>query len=58
MIDLIKPKSMEILVRDDYKVIWINVDGACVCRVYDPKQLSITMPDFNHETRDPFDNRE
>ena len=36
MIDLTAPEIVEVLVRSDGKVIWINIDGVCrlrACRI-------------------------
>jgi len=30
--DITEPQSVEIQIRDDGKVIWVNVDGICVLR--------------------------
>ena len=36
MIDITKPKFVEIEIRKDGQVVWINIDGICqlrVCRI-------------------------
>lgn len=33
MLDITAPKIVEVLVRVDEKVLWVNVDGVCVLRV-------------------------
>jgi hypothetical protein len=33
MLDISNPEHVEISIRDDGRVIWVNVDGACVLRV-------------------------
>lgn len=32
-VDITEPQIVEIVVRDDKKVVWVNVDGVCVCRI-------------------------
>ena len=32
-LDLIKPQLVEIQIRDDGKVIWVNANGICVLRI-------------------------
>lgn len=32
MIDITAPEIVEILIREDGKVIWINIDGSCKLR--------------------------
>ena len=39
MLDISTPECVEILVRKDKKVIWINVDGICTFRASRIKQL-------------------
>ena len=49
-VDITAPSGVEIKIRDDYKVIWINVDGICVCRICQPKHyLCIDAPNFKNE---------
>ena len=33
MIDITAPQDVEIVIRHDASVIWVNVDGACVLRI-------------------------
>lgn len=40
-IDITGPDIVEISIREDGKVIWINVDGICACRVCRIKELVI-----------------
>jgi hypothetical protein len=39
MIDITAPEVVEILIRDDGKVVWINVDGICRFRACQIKAL-------------------
>jgi hypothetical protein len=39
MIDITAPEVVEILIRDDGKVVWINVDGICRFRACEIKAL-------------------
>lgn len=39
MVDVTGPEQVEVLIRNDGKVIWINVDGVCrlrCCRIVNP----------------------
>ena len=40
-LDITEPQSVEIQIRNDGKVIWINIDGACVFRACRIKELSV-----------------
>ena len=33
MLDITAPNHVEIEIKDDGKVVWINVDGICRCRL-------------------------
>ena len=44
MIDITAPETVEILIRDDKKVVWINVNGECVFRACRIGQLDINDP--------------
>jgi len=41
MKDMTVPEIVEITVRDDGKVVWVNVDGECVLRCSQIKNLRI-----------------
>jgi hypothetical protein len=41
MQDLTGVKAVEVMVRDDGQVIWINVDGRCVLRVSKIEYLEV-----------------
>lgn len=51
MLDITAPKAgVEVLVRDDGSVLWVNVDGICrlrICRIGD-NQLVITDERVHH----------
>lgn len=47
MIDITAPEVVEILIKHDSKVIWINIDGVCMLRACRIKYLEI-----NDETND------
>ena len=38
-INITGPDIVEIAIREDGKVIWINVDGVCACRICQIKEL-------------------
>ena len=40
-IDITGPDIVEISIKEDGKVIWINVDGICACRICRIKELII-----------------
>jgi hypothetical protein len=40
-LDLFKPEAVEIRIRGDGKVAWVNVDGQCVFRCQNPKVLEV-----------------
>lgn len=36
-VDITEPKIVEVLIRDDGRVVWVNVDGICrfrACRIH------------------------
>jgi len=39
MQDLVNPDDVELKIRCDGKVIWVNVDDRCVLRINNPKRL-------------------
>lgn len=41
MEDINNPEIIEISVRKDKKVIWINIDGRCILRITGPKVIMI-----------------
>jgi len=41
MIDSTTPKHMEIRIRHDGKVVWINIDGKCELRACQIGELSL-----------------
>ena len=45
MIDVNKPHWVEIKIRDDYKVVWINTEEGCQCRINNPGAVMIVDPD-------------
>jgi hypothetical protein len=52
LVDISSPKDVEVQVREDGKVMWINVDGVCRLRccniqtlhIHDPLALARDMP--------------
>lgn len=42
MVDISEPEAVQIQIRADGKVIWINVDGICRFRACRIKELEIT----------------
>ncbi len=40
-LDITEPQIVEILIRRDGKVLWVNIDGMCVFRACRIKTLSI-----------------
>lgn len=41
MTDVTAPEVVEVVVRSDSKVLWVNVDGVCLFRACQIKQLII-----------------
>lgn len=41
MVDLSNPTDVEVLIRQDGKTLWINVDGVCRLRICNIKGLEI-----------------
>jgi hypothetical protein len=41
MMDITKPKLVEITIRDDGKVVWVNVDSLCRLRCCDIKVIKV-----------------
>jgi hypothetical protein len=41
IIDITAPQHVEVRIRRDGKVVWINVDGTCVMRTCQIKQLEL-----------------
>jgi len=39
MIDVTVPDHVEVTVRSDRKVVWVNIDGMCVLRISQIKHL-------------------
>jgi hypothetical protein len=44
MIDLTEPTLVEIQIRSDGQVLWVNVDGECRLRVTGAKIISVVDP--------------
>lgn len=42
--DITAPKAVQIQVREDGKVIWVNVDGVCMLRCCQIEHLSLDIP--------------
>lgn len=42
MLDITAPQVIEVEVREDGKVLWINIDGICRLRVCQINELVIT----------------
>jgi len=49
MEDVTRPQQLEVKFRDDYKVLWINVDGQCAFRACFPARILIDLPGFHKE---------
>lgn len=49
IIDITEPERVEVLIRADKKVIWINVDGICRLRCSRIKHLKVN--DESNETK-------
>lgn len=46
MIDIMAPSTVSIEIRDDAKVVWVNIDGVCELRVCGVKKIvSVLTPD-------------
>lgn len=45
-LDITEPLFVEILVREDRKVIWVNVEGVCLLRCCGIHQLITNTKDF------------
>lgn len=41
LIDLCGPEHVDITIRNDGKVIWVNVNGKCAVRIYQIKSLTL-----------------
>jgi hypothetical protein len=41
MYDFMDAKEVEVSIRSDGKVVWINIDGACRVRCYRPEYIKI-----------------
>lgn len=37
----VRGDHVEIRIRQDGKVVWVNVDGICACRVYGLKEVVV-----------------
>lgn len=42
LVDITAPDGVELVVRQDGKVIWVNVDGICVLRICRIGELKLT----------------
>lgn len=52
-IDLSEAEGVEIRIRGDGKVVWVNVDGQCVFRCHNPKVIDLVDERIQEPT--PFD---
>ena len=52
MIDITSDLEVEIAIRDDGEVVWVNVDGICRLRVYKTVQSKLVIRDDRIQ-RDP-----
>lgn len=43
-IDVVSPEIVQVEVRRDGEVVWVNVDGVCRLRISTPKQVTIIDP--------------
>jgi hypothetical protein len=41
LIDLYEPQEVEISIRSDGNVVWINIDGICHIRAIRPQNIAI-----------------
>lgn len=46
-------KHVNVTIRDDGKAVWVNIDGICAVRVYDPKSITIDDARQGYEIRKP-----
>jgi hypothetical protein len=46
-VDITAPRNVEIKVREDGSVIWVNVDGVCVLRVCQIPHLQVDVPPYS-----------
>ena len=42
-LDITKPEMVEVSLREDGKVLWVNVDGRCVLRVCQITYASVSL---------------
>lgn len=50
MVDISEPRHVEVRVRNDGKVVWINVDGTCVLRCCKIKKLEVVDERLPHHS--------
>ena len=55
--DITGPEAVEVRIRRDGKVVWLNVDGQCVFRVCRIKQLVVNdeRTEQTNESQDTID---
>jgi hypothetical protein len=40
-VDITRPREVEVRIREDRRVVWVNVDGICVLRVCQIPDLEV-----------------
>jgi hypothetical protein len=45
VLDISNPESVEIIIRHDMKVVWVNIDGICALRACGIKKVSLITHD-------------
>lgn len=53
MIDVTGPEHLEIVIREDGVIVWINIDGMCAFRACRIKELVVT--DNRLVTKEPVE---
>jgi len=56
MLDITAPQVVEVSIRDDGKVLWINVDGICRLRAY--QITTLIVEDKRNEENEVSDREE
>lgn len=51
MIDITKAETVQIQIRGDGQVVWVNVDGVCQLRVCQCKHVQVDDERYEKETR-------
>jgi len=44
MVDITAPVGVDVVISEDEKVLWVNIDGVCVLRICQIPRLDVSLP--------------